>query len=163
MLGLVAIMLSLSGIAIAGELRKPSGPVLLTVTGKIARANGDGAALFDEEMLSALPQHRIVTRTPWTDGIKLFEGIRLKALLDEVAVEGSVLRAEGINGYRIDIPVSDADNFGVLIALRMDGERLLRRDKGPLWIVYPRDSVPAVRDERYDSRWVWQLDKIEVR
>lgn len=163
MLALLTATLLLAGAAVAAELAGPKGPVLLSVTGKIGKTNDGNAALFDEDMLSALPRHRIVTSTPWTDGIKHFEGFLLKDLLEEVAAAGSVLRAEGINGYRIEFPISDADEFGVLIAMRMDEKPLSRRDKGPLWIVYPRDSVPAAQDERYDHRWVWQLGKLEVR
>lgn len=147
----------------ARELDHPAGPVLLTITGNVGRANHDGAALFDEEMLTTLPWHRIVTSTPWTDGIKHFEGIRLSDLLREVGASGQTLHASALNDYQIEIPLSDADEFGVLIAMRIDGKPLLRRNKGPLWIVYPRDSIPSLQDERYDSRWVWQLHKIEVR
>lgn len=163
MLVLLAATLLLTGAAAAAELAGPKGPVLLSVTGKIGRTNDGSGALFDEDMLAALPRHRIVTSTPWTDGVKHFEGFLLKDLLDEVGAAGNTLRAEGINGYRIEFPISDADEFGVLIAMRMDGKPLSRRDKGPLWIVYPRDSVPAAQDERYDHRWVWQLGKLEVR
>lgn len=149
--------------AVARELAHPTGTVLLTVTGNIDRTNQDGRALFDREMLAAFPWHRIVTTTPWTDGIKQFEGILLSDLLRELGAKGQSLHASALNDYQIEIPVSDADRFGVLIAMRMDGQPLLRRDKGPLWIVYPRDSIPSLQDERYDSRWVWQLHKIEVR
>jgi hypothetical protein len=45
----------------------------------------------------------------------------------------------------------------------MDGERLLPRDKGPIWIVYPRDDFPELTDIRYDYRWVWQLTRLEIR
>jgi hypothetical protein len=36
------------------------------------------------------------------------------------------------------------------------------RDKGPLWIVYPRDDYSVLHDARYDSRWVWQLNKLHI-
>ncbi|HWK67973.1 MAG TPA: molybdopterin-dependent oxidoreductase [Rhizobiaceae bacterium] len=164
LLMLVAVSAFLSSqSAVARELARPTGTVLLTVTGNVDKTNQDGAALFDREMLAAFPLHRIVTTTPWTDGIKQFEGILLRDLLREVGAKGHSLHASALNDYRIEIPVSDAEQFGVLIAIRMDGQPLHRRDKGPLWIVYPRDSIPTLQDERYDSRWVWQLHKIEVR
>lgn len=162
MLAAASALLSSQNV-MAGELHHPAGPVLLTITGNVGRANHDGAALFDEETLTALPWHRIVTSTPWTEGVKRFEGIRLSDLLRQVGANGQTLHAVALNDYRVEIPLSDADEFGVLIAVRMDGKPLLRRDKGPLWIVYPRDSIPSLQDERYDSRWVWQLHKIEVR
>jgi hypothetical protein len=36
------------------------------------------------------------------------------------------------------------------------------RDKGPLWIAYPRDFNKVLQDSRYDARWVWQLNKLHV-
>lgn len=136
---------------------------MLTVTGTIEKKNEDGVALFDEESLSTFPVHRIETRTPWTDGVARFEGVLLREVLTAVGAKGNLLFAEAINGYRIELPISDAEEFGVLLAMRMNGKVLSRRNKGPLWIVYPRDNIAELRDERYDSRWVWQLNKIEVR
>lgn len=172
--GLVFRLLSLWGLmtglfivmaqpALSKEFPRPAGPVLLTVTGKIEKTNSDGVALLDENILSTFREHRIETRTPWTDGIARFDGVLLSDVLAAVGASGSSLFAEAINGYRIELPISDAEKFGVLLAMRMDGKLLSRRDKGPLWIVYPRDSNAEIQDERYDSRWVWQLNKLEVR
>ena len=36
-------------------------------------------------------------------------------------------------------------------------------DKGPFWIVYPRDQHEVLQDIRYDYRWVWQLDSLQVK
>lgn len=160
---LVALALFIAQPAFSKDLAYPSGQVLLTVTGKIEKTNGDGTALLDADFLSTFPAHRIETRTPWTDGIARFDGILLKDVLAAVGARGDTLFAEAINGYRIAFPLSDAEKFGVLLAMRMEGKPLSRRDKGPLWIIYPRDSTAEIRDERYDSRWVWQLNKIEVR
>ncbi|PJR92487.1 oxidoreductase [Ochrobactrum sp. 695/2009] len=145
------------------DLARATGPVLLTVTGMIERTNEAGAALFDADLLSTFSAHRIETHTPWTDGIARFDGVLLKDVLAAVGARGDTLVAEALNGYRIPFPAADSEEFGVLLAMRMDGKPLSRRDKGPLWIVYPRDSIAELRDERYDSRWVWQLNKIEIR
>lgn len=154
----------LAGPACAQDLPSPTGPVVLTFTGAIGRTNQPGAAAFDEAMLMQLPQRRIVTTTAWTDGERTFDGVLLQDVLDLIgAGSASMLTAHALNDYSIDIPASDASQFGVLLALRMDGKPMSRREKGPIWIVYPRDSEPRIQDERYDSRWVWQLDSIEVR
>lgn len=164
LVGLVAaLFMFMAQNALPQELPRPSGPVWLTVTGMIEKTNGNGAALIDENILSAFPEHRIETHTPWTDGVARFEGVLLSDVLTAVGASGNLLYAEAINGYRIELPISDAEEFGVLLAMRMNGKVLSRRDKGPLWIVYPRDRLAEIRDERYDSRWVWQLNRLEVR
>jgi hypothetical protein len=49
-----------------------------------------------------------------------------------------------------------------ILALKRDGETLSRRDKGPIWIVYPRDDFPELQLETINARWVWQLIELEV-
>ncbi|MCF1743049.1 molybdopterin-dependent oxidoreductase [Paradevosia shaoguanensis] len=148
----------------ANDLAAPTGPVLLTVTGELGKTNDSKSARFDEAMLAALPQHRIETSTPWTDGKKAFEGVLISDLFDFLGVrDAQTLRAVALNEYEIASPFSEAIEHGALLAMRMDGKPLTRRDKGPIWIVYPRDGSPRIQDERHDARWVWQLTRIEIQ
>jgi len=157
-------MLLTAGVAQSYDFPRPTGPVLLTVTGMPGEANPEGGVAFDAAMLAALPQHRIETSTPWTDGRNLFEGVLLADVIDFVgAGDARSFRAVALNDYEIVTPVSEAIENGALLAMRMDGKPLTRRDKGPIWIVYPRDDKPDIQDERHDARWVWQLTRIEIR
>lgn len=161
----IALLLA-CGAVHAGEARlpEPTGPIILTVTGAVERTNRPGSAVFDETLLGELPRHRIETTTPWTDGRRVFEGVRLGDLLDHVGASAAqTLSARALNDYRVSFPAADARRHGALLALRMDGRPLQRRDKGPIWIVYPRDGIPEIQDERYDHRWIWQLDSIDIR
>jgi hypothetical protein len=133
---------------------------LLEVTGQIA--DGDGAR-FDRQALEAMPQHRITTSTPWTDGVSVFEGPLLCDLLERVGADGTVLEAKALNDYVVEIPIGDCERYPVILALTRDGEPLSRRDMGPIWIVYPRDDFPELQLETVNARWVWQLTEIEVR
>ena len=45
----------------------------------------------------------------------------------------------------------------------MDGKPLSVRDKGPLFLIYPFDKNPELYNEKYFSRSVWQIKKIEIR
>ena len=147
----------------AAELPQPQGRVILTVGGTIAATNGDAKASFDRDMLAELGLRTVRTSTTWTDGVKTFEGVLARDLLARVGAKGSKVTATALNDYAIDIPMSDFETYDVLLALRMDGKDLLPRDKGPVWIVYPRDEKPELRDPRFDSRWVWQLKALQVR
>lgn len=138
-------------------LPAPTGEVVLTVTGKIARTNGDGAASFDMEMLKALPAVSFETETIWTKGSQSFVGVELKTLVEELGIEGEILGASAINDYRVDIPLSDAIENGPIVAYTMNGQAMSRRDKGPLWIVYPYGSDAKYRTEAIYNRSIWQL------
>jgi hypothetical protein len=137
------------------------GPVLLTITGAVQATNGPGEARLDRAMLESLGRTTIRTSTPWTDGVKVFEGVSLRAVLDRVGAKGRRLRATALNDYEVTIPLDDLA-YEPIIAMRMDGNVLLARNKGPLWIVYPRDRHAVLQDERVDNRWIWQLTRLHV-
>jgi hypothetical protein len=162
---IVAVTLLLAAAAAyANSPATPTGPVLLTVEGRLDATSREISVAFDEAMLAALPEHRIETSTPWTDGNKVFEGVLLADLFASIGIDAArSFRAVALNAYEIVTPVDEALSYGALLAMRMDGVPLTRRDKGPIWMVYPRDGNPKIQDERYDARWVWQLTRIEVR
>lgn len=144
-------------------LPEPEGTVLLRVAGDIGRTNQGDEAHFDREMIEALPGEVLETGTSVTEGVNRFEGVLMRDILDKVEANGETVVATALNDYVVEIPMEDFHDYDVIAALSMDGERLLPRDKGPIWIVYPRDEFQELQDIRYDYRWVWQLMHIEVR
>jgi hypothetical protein len=147
----------------AGDLVKPEGEVVLTVSGAITNTNGDGKAAFDLAMLEALPVTTFKTKTTWTEGEKSFTGVSMQALLAAVGATGTVAKSIALNDYGVDIPVADAVADGPIVAYLMDGQPMPVRDKGPLWIVYPFDAKPEYRTEETYSKSIWQLSRIELK
>jgi hypothetical protein len=146
-----------------GALPQPEGEVLLRITGEIENTNVDGEAHFDRAMIEALPIHTLATSTVVTDGVRSFKGILMRDLLDAVSADGTTVTASALNDYIVEIPVSNFEEFDVMVAFQMDERQLTPRDKGPLWIVYPRDDFEVLQDIRYDYRWVWQLNHLHVQ
>lgn len=136
-----------------------SAEVILRMTGKVA----GGAAEFDRAALQSLPEAVLHTSTVVTDGVHHFTGFLMRDLLDHAGAKGERVIATALNGYTVDIPISDFTEFDVIVAMQMDDAPLTRDDKGPLWIVYPRDDHPVLQDIRHDYRWVWQLSGLEVQ
>jgi hypothetical protein len=147
----------------SANLPPPAGRVVLDVHGAIANTNVGDAALFDMGMLKALPSSRLETTTAVTDGVRRFDGFLMRDLLERVGAQGSTVTATALNDYAIDIDIEEFARFDVLVAYEMDGKPLLPNDKGPLWIVYPRDRHAEVQDIRYDYRWVWQLRRLDIK
>ena len=81
--------------------------------------------------------------------------IRYLAMLSVLVLSASAMSAE--------IPTSDFQRYPVILAMTMNGKPLSRRDKGPLWIVYPRDDHPELATPEVNARWVWQLKALTVR
>lgn len=151
------------GTAAAIELSAPQGSVVLEVTGAITNLNSVNGAQFDFDMLRSLPPVSLETRTSVTDGVKRFEGFLLRDFLNGLGAEGDKVEASALNNYTVDIPMEDLEKFDVIVAYDMDGKPLSPSNKGPLWIIYPRDDHPELQDIRYDYRWVWQLHALKVK
>jgi hypothetical protein len=146
----------------ADPLPAPTGPVILTVSGNIEVTNSDAGAAFDREMLAELGVTEITTSTPWTDGVPVFSGVLARTILERVGAEGTTVNATALNDYTVGIPMEELLNYDVLLATEMNGEEMKVSDKGPVWIVYPRDSEPDLQDRRLHDRWVWQLKALAV-
>lgn len=144
------------------RLATPDGPVILTVSGNISNANAGQAADFDMEMLEGLGLMTLRTSTPWTDGTQVFRGVLIRDVLAAAGASGKTVRAVALNDYSYTIEISDFHSFPVLIATDLNGDRLRIRDKGPLWIIYPRDDYAELRSNDVDYKMVWQLRELVV-
>jgi hypothetical protein len=143
-------------------LPMPAGKVILTISGRIGIFNVGRTAKFDRDMLEALGWSAFTTSTPWYDAPLTFAGVRMTSLMQAVRAEGDVVVAGSLNDYETRIPINDFSSFGVLLALKCNGEYMPVRDKVPLFIVYPFDSEPELKSQKYYSRSAWQLARLVV-
>jgi hypothetical protein len=157
----VVLLCGLTSSHAAEPLPAAKGEVLLTITGDIDVTNAPGRAEFDRAMLEALERKNLTATFVISGKTHRFEGVSLHAVLDRVGGKGTIIRASAWNDYEVDIPWDDL-KYDPLIAMAVDGQVLTLRDKGPLWIVYPRDDYSALRNDIHDSRWVWQLNRLQI-
>jgi len=161
MRSLLAVVLSgLVAIALVKNAWAASNEVLLTVT------SDEQSIEIKRDDIASLKMVTVTTETDWTDGPKVFRGPLVRDVLTfaGVTVDASAeLSATAANDYSVDIPASDFEDYDVILAMEMDGKRLTLRDKGPLWIVYPRDDHSELRDPIVNSRWIWQLVQLGVK
>ncbi|MGI4940410.1 MAG: molybdopterin-dependent oxidoreductase [Janthinobacterium lividum] len=159
------LALSGAGLAAAGRAGVASAAErpLLTVTGKIKTPDGTASLRFDRAGLEALGTASFITQTPWYPGPVTFEGVPMVRLMAAVGASGDTIVATALNDYVTEIPIADFSAYDVLLALKRDGEYMTPRDKGPLFIVYPFDSDPALHHQRFYSRSAWQLARLVVR
>ena len=156
----VAGLASLSAHAIA--LEPPKSAVILVVSGNVGQANVGDEAHFDKAMLEALAQHETITHTPWYDGAVSFSGPLGRAILEAAGAEGESIRVVALNEYASTIPVSDFENYDVILAMQANGQALRVRDQGPLFVIYPFDQHPELLNEEILMRSVWQVARIDV-
>lgn len=130
----------------------------LTVTG------ADGILEFSMEDLKALDQTSYVTINEFVDAPTTFSGPLLRDLVAPMdPSETTTLSLTAINDYQIDVPMSDAVTYDVIVALEKDGAPMSVRENGPLWIIYPMSEHPELQTPLYSSRLIWQLTRIDVQ
>lgn len=147
----------------AAPLPTPKGKVILTVSGAIENTNAGGVADFDLDMLEALGMTKVQMETPRTRGRPVFEGVLASALLDAVGVRGATARAVALNDYVVEIPLVDLQRYPVVLALKMEGRYMRIREKGPIWVVYPHEQFEELQTVEIQTRWIWQLRRLEIR
>ncbi len=146
----------------SGELSKPSGKVLLTITGNIENTNAPASVELDIEMLEQLENTSFVTRTPWTEGPTKFTGVRINHLLEFVGAKSSHFRANAIDKYWNDLTDMDFDKIPAIVAYKINDKYMRVRDLGPLWLIFPFDDFPETDNEKHKTASVWQLIEITV-
>ncbi|MDQ7079252.1 MAG: hypothetical protein Q9M41_01135 [Paracoccaceae bacterium] len=122
------------------------------------------ARSFTLAELKAMPQFEIRTANEFIDGVRRFRGPRISYLLRICNADGAAsVRMIALNDYEVEVQVSEFDKYQPILALTMDGKELSVRDKGPIWVIYPMSDFSELRDPVFNSRLVWQLDKILYR
>ena len=144
-------------------LDTPKGKVILSITGNIQFKNAIDRADFDMDMLAALPQHSFTTSSPWYKEPKKFTGPLLRDVLAAVGAQGTTLKAEALNNFKVEIPLADAQKFPIVLARLMDDVAMPIRNKGPLFIIYPFDSHPDLQSAQYYNRSAWQLRGLHIQ
>lgn len=161
LMALVAV-LPLSNIQ-AHELAKPSGKVILTVSGSIKNTNtAEGTAQFDREMLMNLEVIELKTVTPWSEGVDSYRGPLLRSLIAAVGAQGGVLSVSALNDYSSVVPSQDSEEYNVILAMELNGAPMSVRNKGPLFLLYPFSDHPSLNNEVIHNRSVWQIKSISI-
>lgn len=132
--------------------------ILLTLSGNVE----GGERTFTDADLLALPQVSFETATNWTEGNLTFSGPSLASVLEAAGAGDGDLTLAAINDYVVSMPRAVVEAGAPIVANRIDGAPFSRRDKGPLWIVFPYDSDERFRSETIFAYSVWQLAGISV-
>jgi hypothetical protein len=115
------------------------------------------------ESLAALPQATVVTENEFATGMVAYRGPLMRDVLAQLGLgDVAEVRLIAANDYFVDIPTEDFRAYDAILAMEADGKRLSRRDKGPLWLMYPISDHAELNDPVYLRRLIWQLVRIEA-
>ncbi len=159
-LAIAAVVLAIAGLTFGTHASSDSELLVVRLSGDDDRPKFG----FTEEELRALPQVKVATATEFTDGVVEFVGPLARDVLAAADLGPAELaRLVAANDYSVVVPVTDFQNYDVIMALEADGNKLSRRDKGPIWLIYPLDDHTELQDPSYTIRLVWQLTTVELR
>jgi hypothetical protein len=137
------------------------GPVAAQTVLTLSRA--DGAIALSLSDLETLPQHQLTTANEFVDQPVTYRGPLARDVLALFDLDRApIVRFTALNDYYIDVPTSDLHRYDVILAMEANGRRLSRRDKGPLWLMYPISDFPELSDPRYHARLIWQVVTAEA-
>lgn len=140
----------------------PSNTPILTISGNLNQYNHQNELRLDRDQLLSFKQVTLKTTTLWTDGESTFTGPLVREILAAVGSKAKTISAIAINEYAVDIPVTDLEKFPVIFAIQQNGVALSIRERGPIWVMYPWDSDAQLKQDKYYSRSIWQLDSIKI-
>lgn len=146
----------------AVELSAPKPPIL-TLTTLNKDGTLDKSINFNLAKLESMPVHTLKTETTWGSGVQTFEGVLVKSLLESISLTERKIIAYSLNDFQIEIPISDIQNYPIIIAYRQNGNYMPVRNKGPLRIIYPETDFPELNRPTIKNRWIWQLREIIIK
>ena len=151
------LMSMLAAMAISGAVKAQD--AMLTV---VNSTNGTEVMLSEEDV-NALAQVTVNTENEFVDAMTAFAGPLGRDVLALVGAEEGTVVLTAVNDYAVEVPFEDFENYNVVFATSADGVQFSRRDKGPIWVVYPMSDHAELQDPVYNGRLIWQLVKVEVK
>jgi hypothetical protein len=133
-----------------------------TSASELAIKNGGATVIsFSDKELSELPQSTINTELPWLEGQNTFTGVTFEALFAASNTPlPNVITLIAYNDYKVSIKLQDIQGYQPIIANRKNGKRMLVRDKGPFWVIFPLSEHPEINNIDYHAMMIWQLKEI---
>lgn len=140
---------------------RPSGHTVLTLRG-VPTTNVGRTLQFDLATLDRLGTVEYTVFDRQAEGHDVsFSGPLVRTLLAVAGVTSGTLHCLALNDYAVDVPVSDATRYPLLLATRADGQRMSVAHYGPTRLIYPTRGNHLDKAV-YDPRWIWQLSEIQV-
>ncbi|MCR4403336.1 MAG: molybdopterin-dependent oxidoreductase [Firmicutes bacterium] len=146
------------------QTAKPTGKVVVTVTGDIAVKNSDAGLEFDMAMLEGLGLTKCEVKDPWL-GKKVYEGVLISAILrhagaadtaDEVVVVAK-------DGKKVTVKAADVAKYPIILATKDGGKAIGTGLGGPVKLVFPYDTHPEVEKAYDKNAWNWYVVTLEVK
>lgn len=154
------------GVLEAGDpLPSPTKKPILEIGGKVSSTNDGGRALFDLRTLEQLGLVRYSVEDPWLKREVAYTGVLVSDLVKSVrpASSATTMHLVALDDYAVDIALADVERWPIMLATRLDGERMGIENGGPTRIVFPYGLVDGVDELEHKDLWIWNVESITFR
>jgi hypothetical protein len=132
----------------------PRGKSVLTLTG-VDRPNVGKDMELDLAALASMPTVEVTVFEPFLKRDILFEGVLLSDVLGYAGVDPAAdMRVTALDDYRVDFSLDQLAEDRVLVATRMDGQKIEIPDGGPTRFIF-LDASSGLGTNT--DNWVWSL------
>lgn len=173
-----AVLIAVNCLAIAPAAWAGPGaePVVLTVTGNVAKPNRgpldpfedavfshlqvtfDKAFTFTLSDLKGLPQKTVKAQyAEWPREVSA-TGPELGEVLKAAGAEGKKILVQAVDGYAPEFTAEDVARGKMILAVEADGKPLPMGGRGPLWLFGPKDSFAGQEGEEGFAFAVIRID-----
>lgn len=143
----------------------PNGEVILTVTGNISTYNNGDTLDLDMATLEKFGVVKYDIDDPWTKTTVNYSGVLLSDFLKIIGASSSAenIRITALDDYAVDITITEAQKWPVLIATQSNGEYMTVAENGPTRIIFPFGRYSDVDVVLYQDLSIWSIKSIEVK
>ena len=125
-----------------------------------ALAPGAPARVSVDE-LEQLEQAGYETFNPFVKATNRYAGVLLRTLVTSYGAPGvSRIVLTAIDDYQTEFTAEEWGAWDILLATRVDGERMGVKEQGPAKIVLPYDQQPELNQREYNRKWIWMIKSI---
>jgi hypothetical protein len=159
-LALVLLVSALVGCAKKEEPAAVLGDPLLTVSGKMGKANSGDKFVLDQAFFDS-KSVEVKMDDPWMGDGLAYKGVLVRDVLTamDVPADATTITVVATDGKGLDIAIADAKKWDIMLARWVDGELLKEDTGGPVKVVFPADA----RTTYLDEQWMWWLTTAEVK
>ena len=182
-----AVLAALPVASVQAAQQPVRGPVLLTVSGSIAKGNRgpldpaldqmmakhgvrfDKARALDAAALGRMSAVQIKPTLEYDGKVHALSGPLVSTILEAAGVPATsavVLGLRAVDGYNVAISLADIQRYRMIIATHMDGEPLGLGGLGPQWAVYDADRLEDFKTLPLKQRFglcPWGVYHIDVK
>jgi hypothetical protein len=162
-IGLCAI-LALAGSVYCLAAAKPTGKVVVTVTGSITETNSDKGLELDMAMLEGIGAKLYDGADPWL-GKKKYTGVVIADILKFAGASKDVAEVIVIakDGKKVTLKAEDVDKYPIMLATQDAGKPIGAGLGGPVKLAFPYTTYPELQKMYPKEDWSWFVVTLEVK